>query len=269
MTLKNQLLSQTVQNSHATIVEIPRGYGFDFAKKQIEFEGSAEILDFLPRIHEGQKTEIINADDIEEVRTKMRGKSKKPQILLFWGAEKMNEAAQNKFLKLLEEPRDNLRFILLAESLNNILETVKSRCQQARILPISREESEAILKNLKISDEAKLRQILFLVEGLPEKLQELAKNKRLFENALKDMEEAKKWLAGNGFERISIASSIKTDREKALNLLENLLKIIRATMNEQNAKQNAEKMRAILAAHNKISQNRNIRLCFLELILAF
>ena len=68
----NQNLSKIIQNSHATIVEVPRGYGFDFAKKQIEFPVEAEIIDFLPQIHTGQKTEIINADDILEIQQKIK-----------------------------------------------------------------------------------------------------------------------------------------------------------------------------------------------------
>jgi anion-transporting ArsA/GET3 family ATPase len=127
----NQNLSKIIQNSHATIVEVPRGYGFDFAKKQIEFPAEAEIIDFLPQIHTGQKTEIINTDDILEIQQKIRGKNSRQQFIIFHSAEKMNEQAQNKFLKSLEEPRSNLHFVLLANSAESFLPTVRSRSQIA------------------------------------------------------------------------------------------------------------------------------------------
>ncbi|WGK65815.1 DNA polymerase III subunit [Croceiramulus getboli] len=51
------------------------------------------------------------------------------KIIIIWMAEKMNTAAANKLLKLIEEPPKNSLFLLLAEEEEQILETIKSRCQ--------------------------------------------------------------------------------------------------------------------------------------------
>lgn len=45
-------------------------------------------------------------------------------------AEKMNIAASNKLLKLLEEPPLKTVFILVCEQENKLLDTIKSRCQK-------------------------------------------------------------------------------------------------------------------------------------------
>ncbi len=44
-----------------------------------------------------------------------------------------NLIAQNKFLKTLEEPPQNIVFLLLCHNTNNLLTTIKSRCQKERL----------------------------------------------------------------------------------------------------------------------------------------
>lgn len=55
------------------------------------------------------------------------------RVVIIKSAEKMNSAASNALLKLLEEPPDNVYFILQATQLSTILPTVISRCQIWRI----------------------------------------------------------------------------------------------------------------------------------------
>lgn len=51
------------------------------------------------------------------------------KVMILWMAEKMNTAASNKLLKLLEEPPAKTLFILIAEHEDQIIDTIKSRCQ--------------------------------------------------------------------------------------------------------------------------------------------
>ena len=50
------------------------------------------------------------------------------KVLIIEQADTMNTASQNKLLKVLEEPPENVFFILLTESANSLLNTVVSRC---------------------------------------------------------------------------------------------------------------------------------------------
>lgn len=52
--------------------------------------------------------------------------------------ERMNEAAANKLLKLLEEPPEYTVFILVTQNPRDVLTTVFSRCQGMRVLPSGR-----------------------------------------------------------------------------------------------------------------------------------
>jgi len=51
------------------------------------------------------------------------------KVMIIWMAEKMNTAAANKLLKLIEEPPAKTLFILIAENEDQIIDTIKSRCQ--------------------------------------------------------------------------------------------------------------------------------------------
>lgn len=53
--------------------------------------------------------------------------------MFIWMAEAMNTQASNKLLKLIEEPSPKTLIILLAESQDNILQTIISRTQTTRI----------------------------------------------------------------------------------------------------------------------------------------
>ena len=49
--------------------------------------------------------------------------------MVIWVAEKMNIAASNKLLKLIEEPPNKTIFLLVTENEEQIINTIKSRCQ--------------------------------------------------------------------------------------------------------------------------------------------
>lgn len=51
------------------------------------------------------------------------------KVMIIWMADKMNTAASNKLLKLIEEPPKKTLFLLIAENEDHIIDTIKSRCQ--------------------------------------------------------------------------------------------------------------------------------------------
>ena len=68
------------------------------------------------------------------------------KVFILTEAEKMTREGANSFLKLLEEPPDNLIIILINSSLSTILDTIKSRCQIVYFPPLSTEEAISVLK---------------------------------------------------------------------------------------------------------------------------
>jgi DNA polymerase-3 subunit delta' len=73
----------------------------------------------------------IRVEDAQEVLKSLALKSYEGgyKIMIIWMADKMNIAASNKLLKLLEEPSDKTIFILISENEESIIQTIRSRCQ--------------------------------------------------------------------------------------------------------------------------------------------
>ena len=77
----------------------------------------------------------------------------KERIILIDNAENLNLNSSNALLKIVEEPNDNVLFILIFDNNKKILETVKSRCLKFNFILSSNEcidiTSKIIQKNLK------------------------------------------------------------------------------------------------------------------------
>ena len=73
------------------------------------------------------------------------------KVMLIWMAEKMNTASANKLLKLIEEPPEKTIFILIAQDEEQIINTIRSRCQILHFPPLAEEAiTEALVKNYHI-----------------------------------------------------------------------------------------------------------------------
>jgi DNA polymerase-3 subunit delta' len=73
------------------------------------------------------------------------------KVMLIWMAEKMNTACANKLLKLIEEPPNKTIFILIAEDEEQIINTIKSRCQILHFPPLAEDViKDALIKNYNI-----------------------------------------------------------------------------------------------------------------------
>ncbi len=70
----------------------------------------------------------------------------KKRVMILDGAQHLGREAANAFLKTLEEPAPHTLLILIAESSQQLPETIVSRCQQIRFRPLSEEISERILR---------------------------------------------------------------------------------------------------------------------------
>jgi DNA polymerase-3 subunit delta' len=105
------------------ITEMPYGGLFDWYKK-IEIQNK-----------QGQ----IGVDEAQEIVKSLSLKAFEGgyKVMIIWMADKMNTATSNKLLKLLEEPPQKTVFLLIAESQDDILQTILSRCQVLNFGPLS------------------------------------------------------------------------------------------------------------------------------------
>src|SRR6476660_10306753 len=89
------------------------------------------LFDWYAKLGVQNKQGEIRVDDAQEILKSLSLKSYEGgyKVMIIWMADKMNVAASNKLLKLLEEPTDKTVFILISENEEDIVQTIRSRCQ--------------------------------------------------------------------------------------------------------------------------------------------
>ena len=97
----------------------------------LEHNPYGSLFDWYQMLGVKNKQGEIRVDDAQEILKSLALKSYEGgyKIMIIWMADKLNIAASNKLLKLLEEPTDRTVFILISENEEDIIQTIRSRCQ--------------------------------------------------------------------------------------------------------------------------------------------
>ena len=90
---------------------------------------------------------VIPVSDIREMirRVSLNGFQGERRVVLIHRAEDLNQAAQDAFLKTLEEPPEDTYFILTCKAPENLLTTIVSRCRPLKLHPWGRDDVLRIL----------------------------------------------------------------------------------------------------------------------------
>ena len=110
----------------------------DFVKNQ----PYGSLFNWLQSIGVENKQGMIGVDEALEVVKKLQLKSYEGgfKVMIIWMAEKMNIAASNKLLKLIEEPPAKTIFLLITENEDQIITTIRSRCQALHFPVLSEQD---------------------------------------------------------------------------------------------------------------------------------
>ncbi len=105
------------------------------------------LFDWYRLIEIEKKQGQIGVDEALDIVKKLSLKSYEGgyKVMLIWMAEKMNTSAANKLLKLIEEPPEKTVFLLLCEDEEQIIQTIRSRCQILHFPPLPEDAIAAAL----------------------------------------------------------------------------------------------------------------------------
>ncbi len=105
------------------------------------------LFDWYQLLGVANKQGEIRVDDAQEILKNLALKSYEGgyKITIIWMADKMNIASSNKLLKLLEEPSDKTLFLLISENEEDIIQTIRSRCQVLNFNGLPEKEIEEAL----------------------------------------------------------------------------------------------------------------------------
>ena len=130
--------------SHANLIVGNDGIGKSIIAKYmsnqiIKVRDNAESVDIV-RYYPSSSS--FGVDDVRNIINEV---NKKPyegdkKVLILYKCDKLTTQAQNALLKTIEEPPKGVYLILLSDSLEAILDTIKSRCQIYKLTPLNKEE---------------------------------------------------------------------------------------------------------------------------------
>lgn len=106
----------------------------DFIKDWRQFVSETPyggLFDWYKLLGVANKQGEIRVEDAHEIVKSLSLKSHEGgyKVMIIWMADKLNIAASNKLLKLFEEPNEKTVFILISENEEDIIQTIRSRCQ--------------------------------------------------------------------------------------------------------------------------------------------
>jgi len=168
----------------------------------------------------------IGVSKIEEIQHSaslppFEGKCK---VFIIDGAEYLSTGAANRLLKILEEPEDNVVFILLTIDERLLLSTVISRCQRIELLPMPVNKIEEFLnKNRGIGYE-KARLLARLSHGCPGWAISADNDDNLIQQRAEWLDRLLDITGGDSEERFALAAQLATqfgkNRESVLQRLD-------------------------------------------------
>ena len=90
----------------------------------------------------------LTVDQVRQLRADAYVRPNEGERKVYWleGADKMAPPAQNAMLKLLEEGPPYAAFLLLVENPGGLLQTIRSRCEELALSPVSPAECEQWLR---------------------------------------------------------------------------------------------------------------------------
>ncbi len=114
----------------------------------VENEPYGSLFDWYQKLGIENKQGQIGVHEAQDIVKSLSLKSFEGgyKVMIIWMAEKMNTACANKLLKLIEEPPKDTLFLLITDEEENIIQTIRSRCQVLHFPPLNENViSEALI----------------------------------------------------------------------------------------------------------------------------
>lgn len=165
-------------------------------------------LDRLVDEKTGRLKKDITVDQVRDLKIKMQQATllNDYKAALIPEAQFLNENSANALLKLLEEPTAKTVIILIAEDIKKMLQTIVSRCQVIKFLPVATKEIELYLT--KKSSGAAIKEIARLAYGRPGLAMSFLTDQENLKNYLSDVSNFFKIIGANLNERFDLAGDL-------------------------------------------------------------
>lgn len=165
---------------------------------------------------------------IAQVREMISSLAVKPlsgekRIIIIDDAATMTVEAQNSLLKSLEEPFSYNLFILLTQTPEVLLPTIRSRCQIYHFKPLKPPEVAAILQKETSFSETEISEVLAPAKGSVEKAMYLLNHADILEERVAILRELYLLLKGDLQKIFTLSERLSSDKSKSQEMLDFLI----------------------------------------------
>ena len=163
--------------SHAHLIIGPNGIGKSILARifALRILNKDKDIDYVDIVNYRPSKASMGVDEVREIIEEV---SKRPyegdkKVIIIHEGSKLTIQAQNALLKTIEEPPQGVYIILLAESLETLLETIKSRCNIIKFDTLKELEIEKYLIKENLLDKSRKDVEIKLLNGSLENVNNL------------------------------------------------------------------------------------------------
>ncbi|HEU5187681.1 MAG TPA: AAA family ATPase [Candidatus Saccharimonadales bacterium] len=249
---------------HALLLVGPSGFG----KRTIAECWSRPLA--TPEIIEPDEKNTLSIETVRALYRQTRSRREGRQILIIDHAEAMSGEAQNALLKLLEEPRPDVTFILTAPSPEALLPTITSRTQVITLKPLLATDLTLWLQAKKSSlSAAEAAQYLFIAQGRPGVLATLLQDEAALSAQKLRMQQAKTLLAASQYERLAKINELIKDHVALVAILEAMAVMIGLQLAKTNEAKWQTMAKGLETCLSRLAQNGNPRAQLTHFFLSY
>ena len=211
---KTSLENYLTLPTHGLILAGPEGSGKYFLALWLAKQLSAENF----TLESADQKNSITIDQIRDLYGITRTGSS--LTIIVKDAQQMGREAENAFLKLLEEPPQNTRFILTTNKLTSLLPTIRSRSQAIEVLPPPAADLLSYATKHTSIPSTELKSLLHTSRGLPGTFINLLLVDSSREAHLAAVKLAKQFYGADPYNRHLLCVQYKFEKEWASQLLD-------------------------------------------------
>ena len=212
--------------SHAHLIVGPDGIGKSIVAKVFAMKilKRTEDKDYIDIVNYKPKKASFGVDEVREIIIEV---NKKPfegdkKVIIIHNGNKLTVQAQNALLKTIEEPPKGVYIIILSESLEMMLDTIKSRSQIYKLTPLSKADMIKFIDGIGEKDSDKRLAAISYGDGIPGRAERILKDSKLQQvrdliiSIIRDVSENKPTLALEYEDKLN---KFKDEKENVLNLI--------------------------------------------------
>lgn len=162
--------------SHAHLIIGEDGIGKSILARRFaaKIMGKDDFKEYIDIVNYKTTKNSFGVDEVREIITET---NKKPyegdkKVIIIYEGNKLTVQAQNALLKTIEEPPSGVYIIILCESAELILDTIKSRCQVHKLFPLKESEIKLFIEEKYSNiDKDKKSTLISFSEGIPGKVE--------------------------------------------------------------------------------------------------